>query len=678
MMKNLSWPLLAGILLATACQGGESTSTSGAEPQGGADTSLVPGTISVGPERDANLVQHAVLAFRAQDDALVGGYRTQQVSIRDGIVAVTPYTFLSGERQGHAAMTFETTSVTIDGSLIASAAEPARLDDGAVVIPRGPVEERLFNQPEGVHQEWHFANDPDTTGDLAIEIAISGYAYKTTTQQGLHFVSADGTAGLRYGNAVWSGADGAEWPITATYDHGRIRLVVPESVVSRTTFPAVLDPTISSETAVDSIVVGPTGANQQQSSIAFGGGEYLVVWSDQRDSTDADIWGTRLSSTGTILDPLGIKVVATPGVQSNPAVTYNGSTFVVAWEDFKVTGGTDADIHAATVSTAGAVGTPVAVATTTTSERFPVIAAQTGGNALLVWNAAGTVMGSSFDGSSFGAPFTIASGTTVEHAGVASNPAGNYLVSFTVSSHVQGQLVTSAGALSGSAFAISSTTVGTANQSAATFDGTNYDVVWVNSKGGNFVYGARVSTAGTVLDVGGVALNGTPANSSVPQISCMSSGCVVVWQDRRAVTTNGYDLYAQLVTTSMTQSGSPFALSNVNGNQELPTVANNGTGFFGTWTDTRDNYANQAFGATISSAGAVGTAGPIGTGNNRESSPALGRASGTFGLFWTDSRVFSNDILYVRFSASGPKLDSNALTASSATYAQTNPAATTD
>jgi hypothetical protein len=76
------------------------------------------------------------------------------------------------------------------------------------------------------------------------------------------------------------------------------------------------------------------------------------VWADQRDvtvSSDSDIWGTRVDQSGTILDPAGIKIAATPGAQTNPTVAFGGTRFVVAWEDFKVNGGTEADAAAATV-----------------------------------------------------------------------------------------------------------------------------------------------------------------------------------------------------------------------------------------------------------------------------------------------------------------------------------------
>lgn len=675
--KHAAW-FLVGALFASGCQdGGSAYAPTPPVPAG------EPAPLTVGPERQTDLTKHAVLAFRPQNGSLVGGYRTHQASIGDGIIEVTPFTFEAGERRAHAAMSLETTAITTDGAPLADGLSSTQLEDGDVILRRGDVEEHLRNLEDGLHQEWRFAAAP-SGGDLVVDVTVSGYRFIQATGGGLHFVSRDGV-GLRYSHAVWSGSDGKEWPITAVYEDGRIRLMVPESVVAQTTFPAVLDPTVTAEGAIDAPVVGPTGANQQQAAIAFNGTNYLVIWTDTRDSADADIWGTRLSAAGAILDPLGLKIAAGPGVQSNPTVAYNGSTFLVAWEDFLVTGGTQASVAAAAVSSAGAVTPLGTVATTTASSAHPVLAARPDGNALLVWNAAGAVTGSIFSSGAFGPAISIASGAVVERPGNASNPAGNYLVSWSAATDLHGQFVTSTGALSGAAFNLSAA-AGTQAASAATFDGTNYDVVWENNNAGLNLYGARVSPAGVVLDtrtegtatVGGVPISTAPDNQQVPAIQCQASGCLVTWQDRRNLAATGFDVFGQLLNPNFTLNGTEFVVSNATGNQFGPVIGSSGAGFFAAWSDLRDNNAFAIFGSTISSAGAVGAAAPIGTSNNRESSPSLGRAGTLFGLFWSDSRTFGNDIRFVRINSSGSKLDAVAQVASGATFAQISPAASTD
>lgn len=84
-----------------------------------------------------------------------------------------------------------------------------------------------------------------------------------------------------------------------------------------TTFPASLALTVTAEVDVDTPVIG-SAANSMSPAIAFDGTNYLVVWADQRLSRDEDIFATRVSSTGQILDATGITIAATAGRQLNP------------------------------------------------------------------------------------------------------------------------------------------------------------------------------------------------------------------------------------------------------------------------------------------------------------------------------------------------------------------------
>ncbi len=684
-----------GFVLATAaCQSGSSTSSPSpdddllpteptAEPAGWSP-------LSVGPERSAQLVNHAVLAFRQTGSALVGGYQTQEARVVDGAIELTPFTLVNGQRTAHAPMSLETLAISMDDGVFAGPAVKSRIDNGTIKIDRGDlVEESLQNLENGLHQEWKFASAPGLAGDLVVEISASGYHYTKATSEGLHFAAANDAIGFRYGNGIWISGDGTEWPITSTYENGRIRLTVPESVVALTVFPAVLDPVVTAEVAVDAPVAGFSGANAQHAAIAFDGTNYLVVWDDNRNSADSDIWGTRVSQAGAILDPLGIKIVAGTGKQQNPTVAFNGTQYVVAWEDFKVVSGTEADIAAATVSTGGAVAQLGAVAATGVNETEPHLAGGSG-TALLVWNANGDIRGAVRSSGAFGATQNIAATAASEiNPAVALNPAGNYLVAWSEGSpgaNLRGQFVTQAGGLSGTVFDISAG-AGTQQTPAATFDGTNFDVVWTNNNLGINIFGTRVSTAGVVLDthtegmatVGGVTITGAPENQQNPAIACDSASCLVIWQDRRNLATSGFDILGQRVSlASFALVGGEITITTAAFNQFSPAVVSNGGGFFGAWQDNRSGNEVTVFGAAITSAGAVGTNVPLVGGQTRESAPHVGVAGGTFGVFWSDSRTFGNDIRYVRFSGPGTKLDATALVAVSAANAQVAPSASTD
>src|SRR5262249_40346676 len=161
-----------------------------------------------------------------------------------------------------------------------------------------------------------------------------------------------------------------------------------------------------------------------------------------------------------------------------------------------------------------------------------------------------------------GASTAIAAGARDERPGVAANPTGNYLVTWSDNNDLHGQLVTSAGGASGAAFPASAAK-GIPFAPPAALRWTPHTLVWGDSRGGTHVYGARVSTAGAVLDtrtegmatVGGVAISTATSNQDVPVIACQASGCLVAWQDRRNINTTGFDVFAQRVNLDFTLAG---------------------------------------------------------------------------------------------------------------------------
>ena len=72
-------------------------------------------------------------------------------------------------------------------------------------------------------------------------------------------------------------------------------------------------------------------------AIAFDGVNFLVVWRDTRSgsgpSDDTDIYGTRVSTAGTVLDPAGIAITTAPHIQGEPDLTFDGTNYLAVWPD---------------------------------------------------------------------------------------------------------------------------------------------------------------------------------------------------------------------------------------------------------------------------------------------------------------------------------------------------------
>ncbi len=99
---------------------------------------------------------------------------------------------------------------------------------------------------------------------------------------------------------------------------------------------------------------GATAADQDP-DLAWNGSEYLVVWSDQRTpSRGADIYGRRVSAAGS---PQGSdRRICGSGASSNdwtPAVAWSGTDYLVVWSDSRDSASRGSDVYGRFASAAG-------------------------------------------------------------------------------------------------------------------------------------------------------------------------------------------------------------------------------------------------------------------------------------------------------------------------------------
>jgi hypothetical protein len=141
------------------------------------------------------------------------------------------------------------------------------------------------------------------------------------------------------------------------------------------------------------ILISAKANAQGEPAIAWNGTHYLVVWSDDRNNRFTDIYGTRVDLAGTVLDPNGIAISTAPYFQSWPAVAANGSTFLVTWLDNRDYPEAN-DIYAARVANDGAVLDPsgIAIATDPAAHWLPAVTSN-GTDYLVAWSQEEISMG---------------------------------------------------------------------------------------------------------------------------------------------------------------------------------------------------------------------------------------------------------------------------------------------
>jgi len=363
---------------------------------------------------------------------------------------------------------------------------------------------------------------------------------------------------------------------------------------------AVLDPA--------GIVVSQAAREQYYPAVGFGGANLLVAWQDDRSGTAYDIYLARVTPAGTLLDPAGIVASLGAHGQSVPAAGFDGTNFLVVWEDYR----DDAagDVYGARVTSQGGVLDPAGfvISQTTRGQLSPAVGFD-GANFLTVWQDARS--GSGYD--IYGARVTP-QGTVLDLSGFAIAQAPD-------------------------------------EQSAPVveFDGTNFLVVWQDYRDSVrfHIYGARVTPQGTVLDPSGIAITNVPGFHYAPAVAFDTTSFLVTWQDTR----NGsnWDIYGARVTpqgTVLDPGG--IVISNAENHQRFPAVSFNGANFLVGWQDSRYGYDHDVFGARVTPQGSLldPTGRPISTSPGEQSAPSIAFDGSDFLVVWQDYRNFGDFEIY--------------------------------
>gem|GEM_PF-5280584 len=638
-MLSSLWKIIVvvAVLVMASCGGGEAPSGGGDE--GGENSLLSTASPQFAWEEDAPLTEvtepiqpvsenisapfdigsvmkQVHFAFRPEGSFFTGGDTNYVVKVaKNGSFSVTPFHYPDGEKplaheeqldpreeierkeqqarekpiEGTPA-TFKTASV----SGINSVAQSLSTNDKAnLEIHHGEVIEELKNTENGVEQSWRFAKKPDTTGDLTITVAVDSLDYIGATDNGLHFAEKGSELGLRYGVGTWIDANGARTTIVPQWQNGTITLTVPIAIIETSAYPAILDPVIGPEFGMDTPIWGPTTANGQiNPAISFDGTNYLVVWQDYRSGTSYDIYGTRVTPEGVILDTDGIAISTAINDQDSPAIAFGGGYFLVVWEDFRK--GKYFDIYGTRITREGTVLNPsgLVICNAGYSQVSPAVAVD-GVDYLVVWEdhrngdsnpdiySAGVT---TYSGEVHDAVTVISNQTSSQINPVVAYDGTNYLVIWEdyrsgTNTDIYGARISRGHFLLDQDGKVISIAAKYQRNPAIAFDGTNYLVVWEDSRNSTYgdrydIYGTRVSKAAVALDTNGIAVNTATGNQLFPDVAFDGSNYLVVWDDYRTGANN--DIYGTRVAKDGSLIGTEMVFSNDSDKECCPAIASSG------------------------------------------------------------------------------------------------------
>jgi hypothetical protein len=427
---------------------------------------------------------------------------------------------------------------------------------------------------------------------------------------------------------------------------------------------------------------------QQTPALAFDGSNYLVAWVDTRSGTNADVYGTRVTPAGQVLDTEGIPVCSSAGLQHDPSVSFDGTNCLVVWDDSR--NGNDDDIYGARVTPSGSVLDPegIAVSQAAGHQYYPAVAFD-GTNFLAVWHENNSA-------ETYGARITP-EGEVLDTAGIrvagpivrghptAAFGGADFLVAWTDTRStydIYGARVTPAGTVLDPSGIILSTAANPQSSPVVASDSNNFLAVWEDERSLLVpdIYAARVSPQGVLLDSLSIAVS-TAANQQVsPAVAYDGANYLVVWQDGRS---GSYDIYgARLTPAGVLLESLGFVVSQAYGHQESPAVAYDGASFLVVWIDGRNgpSYEEDIYGARVTPEGAVlDTQGILITGAaGRQYSPAVAFDGTDFLAVWEDWRGSACDVYGARVSPSGRVLDTSGIPISGAEYGQNSPAIASD
>jgi N-acetylneuraminic acid mutarotase/phosphoribosylformylglycinamidine (FGAM) synthase PurS component len=383
----------------------------------------------------------------------------------------------------------------------------------------------------------------------------------------------------------------------------------------------VLDPGgIAISTAVD---------DQYYPSVGFDGTNYLVVWGDYRSESYSDIYGTRVSKAGAVLDPAGIAISTAANDQQCPKIAFDGTNYLVVWQDNR---SGNWDIYGTRVSAGGGVLDPsgIAISTAANNQQYPKIAFD-GTNYLVVWGDDRS--GSSLD----------IYGTRVSMGGSVLDPSG-----IAISTGAQEEF-----------------------RPAIAFGGTNYLVVWIDYRNGFALYGSRVSVGGVVLDTVGIWISPGASEPGDADVGFDGTNYLVVWEDDRSGIGTGQIYGARVSVGGSVLDPAAIAISTVSNGQWCPATAFGGTNYLVVWETDYDIY-----GSRVSVEGGVLDPGrvTISTVANSQNSAAIAFDGTNYLVVWEDDRSGDWDIYGTRVSAGGSVLDPSGIAISTAAQDQFSPA----
>ncbi len=534
--------------------------------------------------------------------------------------------------------------------------------------------EHVESRAAGVEVSWVLNQAPAVRGDVIINWEVRGRERLQAAGSDWRVAGDLPEPNIIISQAVAVDSKGKRLPLKSHATEHGLSIVVPQAFLEGAAFPIAVDPLISTEFDLDQPVTTAAPSAQFAPAIASDGTNYLVVWHDNRNGPKLDLYAARVTTNGAVLDPSGFAITTATNDQWYPAVAFNGTNYLVAWQDARAG---SQDVYATRVTPDGRVleTNGLAVVITANDQRVPAVASLNG-DFLVVWQDgrngaanqdiyASRIRGSGLLVETNG--FLVSNANNSQSAPAVGVVGTNYVAAWHdfrsgVGLDVYAARITRTGAvLDANAIAVS-TVVNDQWNVAVAGNGSTGLITWQDGRNGTDedVFGARINEAGAVLDPGGLGISQQPNQQRLPAVNQRGNGFYVVWQDNRSG--GSFDVYGTTVGAAddVIGSASGTLLSDAPNDQRFVALAGTGDQLLVVWEDIRNGVSTDIFGTRVDAVGTSLDGGNlvVSTVSNAQETPAVAGNGSMYLAVWRDFRADSlGDIYGVRLAADGTVLD---------------------
>jgi large repetitive protein len=315
---------------------------------------------------------------------------------------------------------------------------------------------------------------------------------------------------------------------------------------------------------------------ERHTAVAFDGSNFLVVWEDDR-GVDRDVYGVRVATDGSVLDAAAVAIASGEGDDLAPAVVFDGTSFVVAWSHEDVL---DSNLQAARLGSDGRLldSTPISVCDEAGDQLAPSIASDGAGQSLIAWEdhrggfykiyAARVTQGSPADADGFPLPSDVRD----RFRPAVAFGAGNYLVawsdqkSFTTDDDILASRVSPSGDVLDATPVVVSAEPGAEHDVRVAFGAGQFGLVWTTGTGE--LHGARLDAQAQPLDATPKPLHGA---ADPIAIAWDGTRYFVAWEE-------GQNLRGLTLDESFEAAESAFEISASADPELAPAAASDGRG----------------------------------------------------------------------------------------------------